>query len=65
MWDLDPRPLVTGPSEDWRPRDAKGDSSIATCSIRISAHPAPRMEELLPDRWQELRDAPAATTDWI
>jgi transposase len=32
---------------------------------RISAHPARRMEELLPDRWQALRQAANATTDWI
>jgi transposase len=30
---------------------------------RISTHPARRIEELLPDRWQELRQAGAAATD--
>jgi transposase len=30
---------------------------------RISTHPAKRIEELLPDRWQELRQARAAATD--
>jgi transposase len=30
---------------------------------RISTHPAKRIDELLPDRWQELRQASAAKTD--
>jgi hypothetical protein len=30
---------------------------------RISTHPARRIEELLPDRWQELRQAGDAGTD--
>ena len=30
---------------------------------RISTHPAQRIEELLPDRWQELRQAGDAATD--
>jgi transposase len=30
---------------------------------RISTHPAKRIDELLPDRWQELRQAGAAGTD--
>jgi transposase len=30
---------------------------------RISTHPARRIEELLPDRWQELRQADTAATD--
>jgi transposase len=30
---------------------------------RISTHPARRIEELLPDRWQELRQAAAAVTE--
>src|SRR3954453_10455542 len=30
---------------------------------RISTHPARRIEELLPDRWQALRQAGAATND--
>ena len=29
---------------------------------RISTHPAKRIDELLPDRWQELRQAGAAGT---
>ncbi|MGE5755168.1 MAG: transposase domain-containing protein [Planctomycetaceae bacterium] len=30
---------------------------------RISTHPARRIEELLPDRWQALRQASAAAQD--
>ena len=30
---------------------------------RISTHPAKRIDELLPDRWQELHQAGAAGTD--
>jgi transposase len=30
---------------------------------RISTHPAKRIDELLPDRWQELRRAGGAGTD--
>jgi len=30
---------------------------------RISTHPARRIEELLPDRWQALRDTGAAAKD--
>jgi transposase len=31
---------------------------------QISTHPARRIEELLPNRWQALRQASAAAKDW-
>jgi hypothetical protein len=58
-----PRPQVDEPVHHLQGAGDRPQAYLRDALDRISTHPAKRIDELLPDRWQELRPAGDAAPD--